>query len=302
MYTGANSQTILERISWACANLVLPPSSAFLLLRSLNVFSRARGIPKAQTQRMNYLSFPPLLSLSYSRPYSHRSKSDEPPPPYPPPQPFVPLPAESVKSQVGLLRGYFEHRFASTGLDTLPDDPPNPAQAKLGPLGQVIRPSSAAIAAAAGSKKKAKPKDAATAGAGAATTVLAPTVGVATTVTAGTTAPGVTVGVIAGVVAGVVQPTTPVSSSSSLLSQLGGSTSTLSSTTSMAPAATPAGEPQPQSQTPKKKKAAPGAGSGAGGGAGGTGAGTGGGPGGGSTNKKRGRPPEGLPPVVVASA
>ena len=71
MYTGANSQTILERISWACANLVLPPSSAFPLLRSPNVFSRARGTPKAQTQRMSYLSFPlalvPLVLTLFSQ-------------------------------------------------------------------------------------------------------------------------------------------------------------------------------------------------------------------------------------------
>lgn len=211
---------------------------------------------------------------------------------------------DSVKSQVGLLRSYFEHRLASAGLDTLSDDPPNPAQSKLGPLGQVIRPSNAAIAAAAGSKKKAKPKDAATPAAAATatiTTALAPTVGAATGATVGSTVPGVTVGVIPGVVAGVVQPTTPVLSSPSLLSQLGGSATMIPPATAMAPVAVVAGDPQPSSQTPKKKKATPGAGAGTGG-AGGTGAGTVGAGGGGSTNKKRGRPPEGLPPVVLASA
>jgi transcriptional activator SPT7 len=99
----------------------------------------------------------------------------------------------------------------------------------------------------------------------------------------------------------VIQPATPVLSSAGLLSPLGGSTSIVPSA-AMVAAAIPAGEPQPQAQTPKKKKAAPGVGTVAGGGAG---AGTGGGPsggGGGGTGKKRGRPPEGLPPVVVASA
>lgn len=207
---------------------------------------------------------------------------------------------ESAKSQVGLLRGYFEHRLAGAGLDSLSDDPPNPTQAKLGPLGQVIRPSSAAIAAAAGSKKKAKPKDAAAPAAAATattTTTLVPTVGAATASAVGPTVPGVTVGLIPGVVAGVVQPTTPVLSSPSLLSQLGGSATMIPQAT----VTTVAGDPQPQSQTPKKKKATPVAGPGAGG-AGGTAAGSVGGPGGGSTNKKRGRPPEGLPPVVLASA
>jgi transcriptional activator SPT7 len=94
---------------------------------------------------------------------------------------------------------------------------------------------------------------------------------------------------------------TPVLSNAGLLSPLGGSASFVPSTTAMVAATIPAGEPQPQAQTPKKKKAAPGVGTGAGG----AGAGTGGAPsggGGGGTGKKRGRPPEGLPPVVVASA
>jgi len=221
--------------------------------------------------------------LSYLRLYCHSAKSAEPPPPYPPPQPFVPLTSETIKNQIGLLRGYFEHRLA--GLDSLPDDPQNPAQTKLGPLGQVIRPSSAAIAAAAagGSKKKTKPKDGAAAASTAA--VVGVVAGPATgAVTAGTTVAGVSVGVMSGLVAGVMQPTTPVLSSAGLLSPLGGLVAPTIST----------GEPQPQAQTPKKKKATTGAGTGAAGGAG-----TGGG---GGTGKKRGRPPEGLPPVVVASA
>ncbi|KAI0264096.1 hypothetical protein BC834DRAFT_883527 [Gloeopeniophorella convolvens] len=157
------------------------------------------------------------------------AKSAEPPPPYPPPSPFIPLTAESAKNQIGLLRGYFEQRLASSTLDVLPDDAPNPAQAKLGPLGQAIRPSGATSGGAAGAKKKAKPKDIAAA------------------------APAM--------------PPTPVMSAGVLSPQV-----------SVA-AATPAPE---VAQTPKKKKA-------------------GAAPGGG-TGKKRGRPPEGLPPVVVASA
>ena len=275
------------RIFWVYASLALLPSSAFPLYRSPNVFSKARGTPRAQTQRTGYHSSP--SSLYYSRLYCHSTKSAEPPPPYPPPQPFASLTSEAVKNQIGLLRGYFEHRLA--GLDSLPDDPQNPAQAKLGPLGQVIRPSSAAIAAAAagGSKKKAKPKDGAAAA--AATGIIS---GPAATgaVTAGTSLAGVSVGVMSGVVAGVMQPATPVLSSVSLLSPLG--VSVAPSAPSMVASTIPTGEAQPQVQTPKKKKATTGAGTGA---VGGAGAG-----GGGGTGKKRGRPPEGLPPVVVASA
>ena len=235
-----------------------------------------------------------LLSLFLTRLYCHSAKSAEPPPPYPPPQTFSPLTAETVKNHIGLLRGYFEHRLA--GLDTLLDDQLNPTQTKLGPLGQVIRPSSGATTGG-GSKKKAKPKD------GAAALAPGLVAGPATgAVMAGTTLGGASVGVMSGVVAGVIQPATPVLSSAGLLSPLGGSASVVSSATAMVTTAIPTGSPQPQTQTPKKKKAAAGVGSGAGGGAGGTGGGPSGGGGGTGTGKKRGRPPEGLPPVVVASA
>lgn len=156
-----------------------------------------------------------LTSFILTRLYCHSAKSAEPPPPYPPPQPFVSLTAEAVKNQIGLLRGYFEHRLA--GLDTLLDDPQNPAQAKLGPLGQVIRPSSAAIAAGGGSKKKAKPKDGTTA-ALAPGVIAGPATGAVTT---GSTVAGASVGVMSGVVAGVIQPATPTLSSAGLLSPLG---------------------------------------------------------------------------------
>jgi hypothetical protein len=66
---GANSRMTLEKISWACANLVLLPSSAFPLSRSPNDSSKARGMPRAQMQRMKQLS-PLLLSISYSLVFS----------------------------------------------------------------------------------------------------------------------------------------------------------------------------------------------------------------------------------------
>ncbi len=204
-----------------------------------------------------------ITSFLLMRLYFHSAKSDEPPPPYPPPQPFVPLTSETVKNQIVLLRGYFEHRLAG------------------------LEPSSAAIAAAAagGSKKKAKPKDG-TAAAASTVTPAGVVAGPATgAVTAGTTVAGVSLGVMSGVVAGVIQPVTPLLSSAGLLSPSRGSASVAPSATAMVATTIPSGEPQPQGQTPKKKKAATGAGTGTGG-----------------TGKKRGRPPEGLPPVVVASA
>jgi hypothetical protein len=163
-------------------------SSLAVPKRLLKGKRNAKG-PNAAYGSLPFISF--ILTRLYCR---HSAKSAEPPPPYPPPQPFVPLTAEAVKSQIGLLRGYFEHRIA--GLDTLPDDPQNPAQAKLGPLGQVIWPSSAAIAAASGggSKKKAKPKGGAAAAAALAPGLVAgPSTGV---IMAGKTVAGASVGVI----------------------------------------------------------------------------------------------------------
>jgi transcriptional activator SPT7 len=192
------------------------------------------------------------------------AKSAEPPPPYPPPPSFVQLTAESVKNQIGLLRDYYERRLANpnpNGMMTAPavltDDPPNPIQTKLGPLGQVMRPTSAAIAAAAsGSKKKSK-----------------------------------------AVAAMVQQPATPV-----LSPRLAPpppppppTVSVVLAAPSMPPMPTIAQSAgigvteQQQQVTPKKKGATPVA----------NGASAPGSAGGG---KKRGRPPEGLPPIVVASA
>ncbi|KAH9020108.1 hypothetical protein EDB84DRAFT_1515737 [Lactarius hengduanensis] len=232
------------------------------------------------------------------------AKSAEPPPPYPPPPPFVLLTAESVKNQIGLLRDFYERRLASTSASgvapvVLQDDPPNPSQAKLGPLGQVLRPSSAAIAAAAsGSKKKAKPKDS-TATVAAANVVPLARAGGVTSADAGTVpaagTPIVAMGAAPGSM-GIVQPATPVLSPQMTSASALVSASVVLSAPTMTGMTTPTGAtPVPEQQTPKKK--------GANGAGVGTAAAANGGPGaGGGTGKKRGRPPEGLPPIVVASA
>lgn len=119
-----------------------------------------------------------------------RAKPTEPPPPYPPPPSFVPITSKNVEDQIGLLRPYYQERLAALApsvsaplpvlgmplippppgvpvpsmdpaptLLTLLDDQPSSSQAKLGPIGQVMKsgPSTG------GMKKKAKasgpPKD-----------------------------------------------------------------------------------------------------------------------------------------------
>ncbi|KAG1892955.1 uncharacterized protein F5891DRAFT_1209440 [Suillus fuscotomentosus] len=123
------------------------------------------------------------------------AKPKEPPPPYPPPPPLLPITSKNVGDQIGLLRHYFQVRLASLAppgtlqglpylppgpqfgflphpgvlplpyvpnssgdfarIITIPDDAPAPAQAKLGPLGQVLKTGAAAGAV----KKKNKAKE-----------------------------------------------------------------------------------------------------------------------------------------------
>ncbi|KAI5986876.1 hypothetical protein EDD15DRAFT_2470606 [Pisolithus albus] len=95
--------------------------------------------------------------------------------PYPPPPPFLPITSKNVEDQIGLLRPYYHQRLSSLAVTvpvpgpaistsvsqvktdpsasqqplphpsiTLPDDPPNPAQTKVGPTGHVTKPSLAA--------------------------------------------------------------------------------------------------------------------------------------------------------------
>ncbi|KAG0701178.1 hypothetical protein DFH29DRAFT_990202 [Suillus ampliporus] len=120
------------------------------------------------------------------------AKPTEPPPPYPPPPSLLPITSKNVGDQIGLLRPYFQERLAvlappgslplpylpgpqfglpphagipplphassssePTRIITIQDDAPVPAQAKLGPLGQVLKTSAAAGAV----KKKNKAKE-----------------------------------------------------------------------------------------------------------------------------------------------
>ncbi|KAG2158647.1 uncharacterized protein EDB93DRAFT_1245881 [Suillus bovinus] len=123
------------------------------------------------------------------------AKPKEPPPPYPPPPPLLPITSKNVGDQIGLLHPYFQVRLAALAppgslqglpylppgpqfgflphpgvlplpyvpnpsgdfarIITIPDDAPAPAQAKLGPLGQVLKTG----AAAGAFKKKNKAKE-----------------------------------------------------------------------------------------------------------------------------------------------
>ncbi|KAF8161610.1 hypothetical protein B0H34DRAFT_841288 [Crassisporium funariophilum] len=50
-------------------------------------------------------------------------KPNEPPPPYPPPPPFIPLTADKVDDQIGLLRPYYQNRFALLAASAAPSLP-----------------------------------------------------------------------------------------------------------------------------------------------------------------------------------
>lgn len=150
---------------------------------------------------MSSLSIPKKLlkrKKAQNQLLSATAKPSEPPLPYPPPPPFIPLASNKVEDQIGLLKPYYQSRFAaltalphppppppppllgsslpgqpagpaSTTVSSqpshransyptiyptpesetesrlpapvliLPDDPPNPAQVKMGPLGQIVK-------------------------------------------------------------------------------------------------------------------------------------------------------------------
>jgi len=122
------------------------------------------------------------------------AKPSEPPLPFPLPPPFIPIDSENVENQIGLLKPYYQQRIAAlvaqqqpppqlpppfltpeingsgfgypapvpyppqppaNTLVILPDDPPNPAHTKIGPIGQVMK---TAPATSSKKKSKAKPK------------------------------------------------------------------------------------------------------------------------------------------------
>ncbi|KAL0955565.1 hypothetical protein HGRIS_001806 [Hohenbuehelia grisea] len=125
------------------------------------------------------------LFLSFQNTHSILSvKPAEPPLPYPLPPPLIPLDSSKIEDQIGLLRPYYMERITALttvaptaptappppnypglappgvqpsempaalgNLVTLPDDMPTAAQAKMGPLGQIVK------GAPAGSSKKKK--------------------------------------------------------------------------------------------------------------------------------------------------
>ena len=123
-------------------------------------------------------------------------KPKEPPPPYPPPPPFVPLDSTKLDDQIGLLRPFYTQKAnviaaanapiappvipqlapppsslnlpwqvqtvpqrpppVPTGPIVIPDDAPNVSRTKIGPLGQILKPSASALAASTKKKGKAK--------------------------------------------------------------------------------------------------------------------------------------------------
>lgn len=118
---------------------------------------------------------------------SSSAKPSEPPPPFPPPPPFVPLDSKNLDAQIGLLKPYYQQRISSLAPTSTPaplppipetpfngypipyppvplppsspppvvlaDDSPQTVHTKMGPLGQITKPS-----ASSNAKKKSKPK------------------------------------------------------------------------------------------------------------------------------------------------
>ncbi|KAK7691944.1 hypothetical protein QCA50_005349 [Cerrena zonata] len=144
---------------------------------------RALGI--ADEFGLSSLTVPKKLLRGKNKPQAGPAavKPTEPPPPFPPPPPFVPLNSKNVDSQIGLLKPYYQQRISAIASTSAPappipemsingyptpyppmppaspppvvlaDDSPQTIQTKMGPLGQITKPS-----ASANAKKKSKPK------------------------------------------------------------------------------------------------------------------------------------------------
>jgi len=166
--------------------------AAELGLSSLSIPKKLlKGKTRGSAAAVQLVLFPCSFSSNgFPKLIPSRAKPNEPPPPYPPPPPLLPITSKNVGDQIGLLRPYFQARLAAIappgsfpslpqfGLPplagvpplpvasnsfgdparvvTLPDDTPAPAQAKLGPLGQVPNKTGAAASAV---KKKNKAKE-----------------------------------------------------------------------------------------------------------------------------------------------
>jgi transcriptional activator SPT7 len=101
-------------------------------LSSLSIPKRLlRG--KGRGENKGSLSFVPYLNVVWNHAYrvSYRANPAEPPPPFPPPPPFVPLNSSKLDDQIGLLKSFFQTRFAALttlapAAISLPPPPPPP--------------------------------------------------------------------------------------------------------------------------------------------------------------------------------
>ncbi|KAI6168663.1 hypothetical protein EDD17DRAFT_1529032 [Pisolithus thermaeus] len=178
--------------------LPYPPPPPFLPITSKNVEDQIGLLRPYYHQRLSSLAVTapvpgeiPNASLPGVLPL--------PPPPPPPSFPPLPLPGgvtgaiSTSVSQVGMDPSNSQQPLPHPFI-TLPDDPPNPAQTKVGPTGFVTKPSLAASTV----KKKAKGKEGAGAGTSGATGIPVTTVLQPEAVDGGGGVAVVDVGVVAG--------------------------------------------------------------------------------------------------------
>ncbi|KAF7783329.1 hypothetical protein Agabi119p4_2705 [Agaricus bisporus var. burnettii] len=86
-----------------------------------------RELGIAQEYGMSSLSVPKKLLRSKKNQHKPAAaKPNEPPPPYPPPPPFIPLTSSKLDDQIGLLKPYYQSRFASLAASVVAPPPPPP--------------------------------------------------------------------------------------------------------------------------------------------------------------------------------
>jgi transcriptional activator SPT7 len=103
-------------------------------MSSLSIPKKLLRGKKAQNKLLSAAYVTPCLSDDHTLTCDDSAKPTEPPPPYPPPPPFIPLASDKVDDQIGLLKTYYQSRFAALALSS--HQPPSlpPPSSKVPPL------------------------------------------------------------------------------------------------------------------------------------------------------------------------
>ena len=126
---------VAAKTSLVSGSSVLKQSSASRHSQYQSDFGRASRPPRTIQHPIGKSSV--ALLFEFVADFGGSAKAGEPPLPFPPPPPFIPLESSKVDSQIGLLKNFYQERFAAVAATSAHAPPPNPAPAapaKLPPV------------------------------------------------------------------------------------------------------------------------------------------------------------------------